>query len=109
MGEKRSFIKRFFLLLLKQASICPHNVPKDAKIQNLGGIFSSFFYSFKISLKMMILNFQKFNGCNGVPLYFHKSLIFNENAENISQTYAFFHILVSCGDIWRHVLATKAF
>ena len=40
MGEKINFIKRFFWL--KQASIYLHDIPKNAKIQNLGGKFSTF-------------------------------------------------------------------
>ena len=40
MGDMRIFVKG--LVWLKQASICIHNVPKDAKIQNFWGKFSTF-------------------------------------------------------------------
>ena len=40
MGEMRNFVKRLFGL--KQASTCLHDISKDAKIQNLGGMFSTF-------------------------------------------------------------------
>ena len=55
MGEKRNLVKRLFWL--KQASICLHNIPKDAKIQNLGYVFSTCLDFLKILLKIMILNF----------------------------------------------------
>ena len=51
MGEKRNFVKRLFRL--KQASICLHDIQKDAKIQHFLGKFSKFFI-FKILLKIMI-------------------------------------------------------
>ena len=41
MGEKKNFAKHFFFWL-KQASICLHDIPKDAKIQYFGGINSTF-------------------------------------------------------------------
>ena len=44
MEDKRNLVKRRFWL--KQASICLHNIPKDAKIQNLGYVFSTFLYIF---------------------------------------------------------------
>ena len=46
MGEMRNFVKR--LVWLKQASICIHDIPKDAKIQHFGGKFSTFLYLKKI-------------------------------------------------------------
>ena len=52
MGEKRNIVKRLFWL--NQASICLHDIPKDAKIQDFGGIFSTFLDLLKISLKIMI-------------------------------------------------------
>ena len=76
MGEKINFIKRFFWL--KQASICLHNIPKNAKRQNLGGKFSTF--GRKKSLRIMISDFWELNEYNGVPLYFHKSDIIILNA-----------------------------
>ena len=54
MGEKRNFVK--WLVWLKQASICLHNIPKDAKIQHFGGVFSPFLGFFFISLKIIILD-----------------------------------------------------
>ena len=49
MGEMRNFVKR--LVWLKQASIYINNIPKDAKIQNLGGKFSTFLDFLNIFLK----------------------------------------------------------
>ena len=115
MGEKRNLVKRLFWL--KQASLCLHDIPKDAKIQKFWDVFSTFLDFCKISLKIMILDFWKYNGYNGVPLYFHKSeiMIFNEILKNqkflktYPQNVVFLHLLVYRGDIWRPVLAKKAF
>ena len=52
MGEMRNFVKR--LVWLKQASICLHDIPKDAKIQHFGGKFCTSLDLLKISLKIMI-------------------------------------------------------
>ena len=49
MGEKRNLVKRLFWL--KQASICLHDIPKDAKIQHLEGMFSKFLDFFKNFIK----------------------------------------------------------
>ena len=57
MGKREILLKGFFLFWLKQASICLHDIPKDAKIQNLGGIFSTFLDCHLISLKIMISDF----------------------------------------------------
>ena len=40
MGDMKNFIKR--LVWLQQASICIHNIPKDAKILHFWGKFSTF-------------------------------------------------------------------
>ena len=52
MGEMRNFVKMF--VWLKQASICIHNLPKAAKIQNFEGKFSTFLGLKKKSSKIMI-------------------------------------------------------
>ena len=50
MGENINLVKRLFWL--KQASLCLHDIPKDAKIQNFGDALSTFFDFFlKILLK----------------------------------------------------------
>ena len=108
MGGKRNLVKRLFWL--KQASLCLHNIPKDAKIQNFGDGFSTFLDFFLISLKIMILDFWKYNGYNGVPLYFHNSeiMIFNDfffkskNVENLPQKCCIF---ASFGISWIHMEA----
>ena len=78
MGEKRNLVKRLFWL--KQASICLHDIPKDAKIQHNGVMFSTFLDSSKISLKIMISDSQKYNGTPLYPSYYQKSkiMIFDE-------------------------------
>ena len=40
MGDMINLVKR--LVCLKKASICIHNIPKEAKIQHFGGMFSTF-------------------------------------------------------------------
>ena len=55
MGEMRKFVKR--LVWLKQASICLHDIPKDAKIQHLGFMFSKFIDFFIFQEKIMISEF----------------------------------------------------
>ena len=55
MGDKRFFLEWFFWL--KQFSICLHDIPKDAKIQHLGFMFSKFIDFFIFQEKIMISEF----------------------------------------------------
>ena len=73
MGDKRNFVKRLFWL--KQASIRLHDIPKDAKIQHLGFMFSKFIDFFIFQEQIMISEFWKYNGYNEVLLYFYESKI----------------------------------
>ena len=108
MGEKRNLVKRLFWL--KQASLCLHDIPKYAKIQNFGDVFSTFLDFFLNFIKIMILDFWKYNGYNGVPLYFNKSeiMIFNKNKnksknlENVPQNFCIFAFF---GTLGRHMEA----
>ena len=83
MGEKRNLVKRLFWLT--QASICLHDIPKDAKIQHNGVMFSTFLDSSKISLKIMISDSQKYNGTPLYPSHYQKSdiMIFYEIIKKI--------------------------
>ena len=73
-----------------------------------------FFLNF---IKIMILDFWKYNGYNGVSIYFHNSeiMIFNDFFLNLKmwktypQNVVFLHVLVYRGYIWRPVLAKQAF
>ena len=106
MEDKRNLVKRLFWL--KQASISLHDIPTDAKIQKNGCVFHIFRFLKKKSWKIMILDFCKYNGYNGVPLYFQNSeiRIFNEfflkskNVENLSPKCCIF---ASFGILWIHM------